>query len=115
MRKEEAMGRKTSEKTERLESLQGIFRDIDPGERVLVDQLIREVAFLEERMEELREQPFIVHHPTRPGVMKSTPAAKQYKECSQSYMNAVRILLNTLRKTQTDAADELLKRLEEFA
>lgn len=47
--------------------------------------------------------------------MKSTPAAKQYKECSQSYMNAVRILLNTLRKTQTDAADELLKRLEEFA
>lgn len=107
-------GKKT-EKDERREDLQRIFEDVDPGERVLVDQLIREVCFLEERMEELRTQPFIVHHPTRPGITKSTPAAKQYKECSQSYMNAVRILLNILRKTQTDAADELLKRLEEFA
>lgn len=99
----------------RREELQGIFRDVDPSERILVDQLIREVAFLEERMAELRAQPFIAHHPTRPGVTKSTPAAKQYKETSQSYMNALRILLNILRKTQTDAADELLRRLEEFA
>ena len=56
-------GKKT-EKDERREDLQRIFEDVDPGERVLVDQLIREVCFLEE--------------------------------------------------TQTDAQDELLRRLEEF-
>ena len=30
-------------------------------------------------------------------------------------MNAVRILINVLRKVESSAADELLKRLEEFA
>ena len=30
-------------------------------------------------------------------------------------MNAIRILLNTLRKVESSAADELLERLKEFS
>ena len=44
-----------------------------------------------------------------------TPAAKQYKETMQSYMNAIRILCGLLAKTEPSAQDELLKRLEEFS
>ena len=99
----------------RKEELAEIFADVDAGESVLVDRLIDEVIFLEGTMTELKKKPFIQEHPKRPGVIRTTPAAKLYKESSQSYMNAVRILLNILRKTETQAADELMKKLEEFA
>ena len=102
-------------KGERRRELAALFAGCDESERVLVDRLISEAAYLEETMEKLRDLPFIVEHPTRKGVYKTTPAAKLYKESSQSYMNAIRILLNILRKTEASAADELLKRLEEFA
>ena len=99
----------------RREELAALFANVDPGEKILITKLIDEVVFLEEDMDRLRSWPFIVEHPTRKGITKSTPAAKLYKEHSQSYMNALRILINVLRKTDTDAADELLKKLEEFA
>lgn len=92
-----------------------IFEGIDEHERELITPLVEEVAFLEAQMTELRKLPFIRVHPRDPSLMKSTPAAKQYKECSQSYMNAVRILLGVLNKAEVSAQDELLKRLEEFA
>ena len=99
----------------RREELDEIFRDVDEDEKKLVDNLIGEVVFLEEQMERLKTLPFISVHPKNPALQKTTSAAKQYKECSQSYMNATRILLNVLRKVESSAQDELLKRLEEFA
>lgn len=101
-------------KDDRRKQLEAIFQNVDANERILVDRLIDEVVYLEERMTELRGMEFIRVHPTDKSVMKTTAAAKQYKECSQSYMNAVRILINVLRKVESSAADELLKRLEEF-
>lgn len=92
-----------------------IFEGVDASERVLVDRLIDEVVYLEERMEQLRAMPFIQIHPDNPALQRTTAAAKQYKECSQSYMNAIRILLNVLRKVDADAENELLKKLEEFS
>ena len=103
------------EKEKRLKELQGLFEDVDEAEKNLVDKLLIEVVFLEERMTELKEMPFINVHPKNPAMQKITPAAKLYKECSQSYMNAVRILLSILRKVETTAQDELLRKLEEFA
>lgn len=81
----------------------------------MVERLIDEAIYLEERMEELRKMPFIQINPNNPAQQRTTPAAKQYKECSQSYMNAVRILLNVLRKVDSDAENELLRKLEEFS
>lgn len=99
----------------RREELDEIFRYVDEDEKKLVNHLIDEVVFLEDQMERLKELPFIRIHPKNPAMQKVTPAAKQYKEQSQSYMNAMRILLYILRKVESSAQDELLKRLEEFA
>ena len=98
----------------RREELDKIFENVDESERQLVNKLLDEVVFLEERMGELRLLPFVSVHPNNPALQKTTPAAKLYKECTQSYFNAIRILLNTLRKVETSEQNALLKRLEEF-
>ena len=98
----------------RRDELEDIFKDVDESKRRLVDKLMDEVVFLEERMDELREMPFIAVHPKNPAMQRTTAAARQYKECSQSYMNAIRILAGVLNKVESTAQDELLKRLEEF-
>ena len=98
----------------RREELDKIFEDVDENERKLIQPLLEEVVSLEERMIELREYPFISVHPQNKALQKTTPAAKLYKECSQSYMNAIRILVNVLRKVESSDMNELLKRLEEF-
>lgn len=99
----------------RREELNEIFRDVDDNERQLIAKLLDEVVFLEGQMCELRKMPFIRVHPNNPAMQKPTVAAKQYKECTQSYMNAIRILCGILHKVDSSAQDELLKRLEEFS
>lgn len=94
--------------------LDSIFADVDKNEKKLINPLLDEVVYLEEKMTELKKLPFIDVHPQKPTKQKSTPAAKLYKECSQSYMNAIRILHSVLAKLEVSAQDELMKRLEEF-
>lgn len=102
-------------KKTRLEKLQEVFEDVDESQKTVVENLISEVVFLEGQMDVLRKLPFVSVHPNNPSLMKQTPAAKLYKECSQSYMNAVRILLSVLKGVESAAQDELLRRLEEFS
>lgn len=99
----------------RRAELHALFANVDEGERLLVSKLIQEVVEMEERMEMLKKQPFLAIHPKRPELMKSTPAAKVYKETSAQYMNAIRILLSVLRQSGVDEAEELIRKLEEFA
>lgn len=98
----------------RLEELNEIFKDVDDNEKQLIDPLLEEVIFLEEQMKELRQIPFISVHPKNPSLQRKTEAAKLYKECSQSYMNALRILCSILNKVESSAQDELLRKLSEF-
>lgn len=98
----------------RRDQLEEIFKNVDEGQKQLVDRLLDEVVFLEEKMIELRRLPFVNVHPTNSALQKTTPAAKLYKECSQSYMNAIRILSSILHKVESSAQDELMKMLEEF-
>lgn len=100
---------------ERRKELNEIFKDVDENEKQLIDKLIDEVIFLENQMTELKKYPFISIHPKNPMLQKTTSAAKLYKECSQSYMNAIRIFVNVLRKVESSEMNELLKRLEEFS
>lgn len=99
----------------RIDQLNELFRDVDENEKKLVYQLICEVAYYEVQMEELKKLPFINVNPKNPAQQKTTAAAKLYKEFATSYMNGIRILLNTLRKVETTAQEELLRRLEEFS
>lgn len=100
---------------DRRKQLDEIFKNVEDEEKQLVDKLINEVIFLEDQMEQLKALPFISVHPEKPYLQKVTPAAKLYKECSQSYMNAIRILLSILHKVESSAQDELLKMLEEYS
>lgn len=96
----------------RREELDKIFDEIDPNEKKLVSKLINEVVFLEEQMEKLKKLPFIRVHPKNSSLQETTPAAKQYKEHSQSYMNAIRILCSLLHKVEggeEDPVQEFLK------
>lgn len=98
----------------RKDQLNEIFKNVDENQKQLVDPLIDEVIFLEDKMKELKKLPFINIHPNDQAKQKITPAAKLYKECSQSYMNAIRILSSILHKVESTAQDDLLKLLEEF-
>ena len=91
-----------------------IFDSADESERKLVDRMIDEVVYLEEEMAELKQLPFVAVNPKNPAMQRVTPAAKVYKDCLSQYNNSIRILLNVLRKVETSAQDELMKRLEEF-
>ena len=57
------------------------------------EPLVDEVVFLEEKLEELRKLPFLIHKPDDPTKQKATPAAKQYKEFLQQYANCFKILI----------------------
>lgn len=99
---------------ERRAEYDKMFEAVEPNERRLVDRLIGECVWLEEQMAELKPLPFIRVNPKDPSLQKMTPAARLYKEFATSYMNGLRVLLNTLRKVEIAAQDELMKRLEEF-
>ena len=98
----------------RREQLDEVFKSVGEEQKQLLSPLLDEVVFLEERMKELKKLPFINVHPKNYALQKTTSAAKIYKECTQSYMNAIRILSNLLKTTDTSAEDELLGKLEEF-
>ena len=98
----------------RKEELENIFKNIDANEKKLIDPLIEEIIFLEDQMKYLKTLPFIRIHPSNPAKQEATKAAKLYKEFSQSYMNAIRILCSLLHKQDTSAEDELLKKLSDF-
>lgn len=99
---------------DRRKQLDEIFRDVDEDKKRLVDRLLDEVVYLEGQMEELKKLPFLAVHPENSARQKVTPAAKLYKECSQSYMNAIRILAGVLNKVETSAQDDLMSMLEQF-
>lgn len=96
----------------RRQKLRDLFQDNDMAE--VISPLIDEIVELERRMDELRQLPFIQIHPKNRAIQKVTPASRQYKECSQSYMNGIRILIGILKKDEPTAADELAKKLEDF-
>lgn len=96
----------------RLEQLKNIFKDLDQNEQELIQPLLDEVVFLETKMTDLRKLPFIVTNPKNNSQQRKTEAAKLYKECSQSYMNAIRILSSLIHKVEggeDDPVEEFLK------
>ena len=105
---------KNKKQEDRRKYYDEIFKSVDETERKLVDRLIDEVVYYEDEMDRLRELPWVAVNPRNPAIQKTTAAAKVYKGIAGQYMNAIRILLNVLRKVETSEQDELLKRLEEF-
>ena len=98
----------------RYETLVAIFDTIEENKKEVIQPILTEVVFMEQRLDELRALPHIRIHPKDKSRQEITPAGKQYKETMQAYLNAVKVLLTALYRVDSSAADELLEKLKEF-
>lgn len=72
----------------------------------LVKDVVDEVVFLEERLIELKKLPFIQVHPQDAARQRSTPAAKQYKEFLQQYINCIKVIEAVIYRDKRLEGDE---------
>lgn len=98
----------------RKEELIEIFEKVDKSKKNLVEPILDEVVFLEQKLKELRTLPFIRINPNNPEQQKITAAGKQYKELSQSYLNAIKVLSSVLNRDVTEDDDEFDKFMENY-
>ena len=97
----------------RLEQLQNIFEGVEESKRSVIEPLLPQVVFLEQRLDDLRELPHIRIHPKNPARQEITAAGKQYKELMQSYLNAIKVLQSTLGRYGVEEADAFEQWLQE--
>ena len=99
---------------ERLEQLQEIFGSIDDDKKQVIEPLLSDVVYMEERLAALKALPHIRVDSKNPMRQAATPAFKQWKDMQQQYLNALKVLMTALYRVESDAADELMKKLSEF-
>lgn len=79
-----------------------------------IGDVVDEIVFLEERLEELKQLPFIQVHPHDKSKQRATPAAKQYKEFLQQYINCIKLIESVVYKdkklTKTEVEDSPLRK-----
>lgn len=81
---------------------------IIPEESVdLVKSVIDDVVFLEERLTELKQLPFIEINPKNPMKQRSTPASKLYKEFLQQYINCIKMIEYVIYKDKCLDGEEV--------
>ena len=82
---------------------------------VLTKEVVNKIIFLEKKMDELKEIPFIQVDPKNNMRQRSTPAAKLYKELLQQYTNCVKILEAVIyRNRKLEGIEEEASPLEEW-
>lgn len=95
----------------RKEELLKVFDEIE-GTKDVILPLIDDVVFLEGKLTELRQLPFLRVNPKDPTMQKATAAARQYKELLQQYNNCIKILAGILRKDAPEEESPLRAYLE---
>lgn len=83
-------------KVDRREEMAEIFQNLDPEKLKLVTPLIDQIIFLENQINYLMTLPFIVVKEGEPKKQRATPAYRQYKELSQTYINALKVVNGAL-------------------
>lgn len=73
----------------------------------LLGEVIDQVVFLEERLTELKELPFIQVHPKDKSRQRNTPAAKMYKEFLQQYINCIKLIEGVIYKEKRLEGEEV--------
>ena len=98
----------------RFEELTALCAELDNAAKTTTAPLLKEIVFLEERLQELRQYPFITVNPQNRAQQKPTPAAKQYKEFLQQYNNCIKILLGVLGKIESAETSPLREYLTQM-
>lgn len=114
IKKEKERNKKDGENMTREEKLRDIFKNIDEDKREVINPLIDDVVFIENKLIELRKLPMIRVHPNNPARQETTPAGKMYKEFMQSYLNALKVLQRALYQSGETGDSPLVKALKEF-
>lgn len=73
----------------------------------LLGEVLDQIVFLEGKLTELKELPFIEVHPKNPCKQRNTPASKMYKEFLQQYINCIKLIENVIYKNQRLEGDEV--------
>ena len=88
----------------RHEELSAIVPD---ESKELVGKVIDDIVFLENKLTEIKELPFIEVHPQNPMRQRSTPAAKMYKEFLQQYINCIKMIECVIYKEKRLDGEEI--------
>ena len=83
-----------------------ILNIIPEDAKELVASVVDDVIFLEERLTELKKLPFIDVNPKNTMKQRSTPAAKQYKEFLQQYINCIKMIESIIYRDKRLEGDE---------
>ena len=97
---------------ERKDEMMEICKKLDEETLKLVTPLIDQIIFLEKQLEYLRTLPFIVVKEGEPRKQKATPAYRQYKDLSQSYINALKVVNSALGIESETVESPLRKYME---
>lgn len=73
----------------------------------LISDVVDEVIFLEGKLVELKQLPFIQVNPNNPMQQRATPSAKQYKEFLQQYVNCIKLIEGVIYKDKRLEGDEV--------
>ena len=85
----------------RKDELTKLCGSLDESTNKIVQNVIEEICFIEERLEQLRQLPHIEVNPKNPAQQRATPAAKMYKEMLQQYNNCIKVMLSATGKSET--------------
>lgn len=96
------------------DELRAFFEIVDEDKRQFAYDTIDEYIFFRERIEKLKELPYIQVSKKNPEMQRLTPAAKLVKEYSQVLDAKRGTLLRMLYRVENSAADELMAKLSEF-
>lgn len=89
----------------RLEQLQEIVSKVDKDKAAVIEPLLTDILFMEERLTALRELPHLRVSNKNPKIQQVTAAGKQYKETMQAYLNALKVVQMTLSRFTQEEAD----------
>lgn len=94
----------------RKEELHEVFKNISEDKKKLIEPLIDEVVYLEERLSEVKKHPF---YQEITGDLVMTTACKLHKEIFNQYNLAIKTLATFLNKQDKGEKCELDRLIEE--
>lgn len=89
----------------RYEQLKEIVSKVDADKAAVIEPLLTDVIFMEERLSALRALPQIRISKKDPSIQQITASGKQYKETMQAYLNAIKVIQTTLSRFTQEEAD----------
>lgn len=93
----------------RKDELLNCFNGIDENAMIIIRPMIDNIVFIENKLEELRQLPFVSVNPKNKMQQKPTTASRMFKELNQQYNNSIKILISVLMKNGEEEESPLRK------